>query len=44
VTTAIAYDGWNHLVGGTMQATYDGLGRCVRRTTPGGTLLFGYDG
>jgi RHS repeat-associated protein len=27
-----------------MQATYDGLGRCVRRTTPSGTLVFTYDG
>jgi RHS repeat-associated protein len=38
------YDAENHLVGGSMQATYDGLGRCVRRTTPSGTLLFTYDG
>jgi RHS repeat-associated protein len=38
------YDAENHLVGGSMQATYDGLGRCVRRTTEGGTILFTYDG
>jgi RHS repeat-associated protein len=38
------YDAENHLVGGSMQATYDGLGRCVRRTTPSGTMLFTYDG
>jgi RHS repeat-associated protein len=38
------YDAENHLVGGSMQATYDGLGRCVRRTTPSGTLVFTYDG
>src|SRR6266478_9432972 len=31
------------LVGGTMQATYDGLGRCVRRTIGGVTRLFTYD-
>jgi len=30
-------------VGGTMQATYDGLGRCVRRTVGGVTKLFTYD-
>ena len=39
-----AYDAENHLVAGSMQATYDGLGRCVRRTTEGGTILFTYDG
>jgi YD repeat-containing protein len=38
------YDAENHLVAGSMQATYDGLGRCVRRTTAGGTILFTYDG
>jgi RHS repeat-associated protein len=38
------YDAENHLVGGSMRATYDGLGRCVRRTTPSGTLLSTYDG
>jgi len=38
------YDAENHLVGGSMQATYDGLGRCVRRTTAGGTRVFTYDG
>jgi YD repeat-containing protein len=38
------YDPENHLVGGNMRATYDGLGRSVRRTTPSGRLLFTYDG
>jgi RHS repeat-associated protein len=38
------YDPENHLVGGSMRATYDGLGRCVRRTTPSGTVLLTYDG
>jgi RHS repeat-associated protein len=38
------YDAENHLVGGSMHATYDGLGRCVRRTTSSGTSLFTYDG
>jgi RHS repeat-associated protein len=38
-----SYDAENHLVGGSMQATYDGLGRCVRRTVGGVTRLFTYD-
>jgi RHS repeat-associated protein len=38
------YNAQNQLVGGSMQATYDGLGRCVRRTLGGNTLLFTYDG
>ena len=37
------YDAENHLVDGSMQATYDGLGRCVRRTAGGVTRLFTYD-
>src|SRR5205085_11725445 len=40
---AFSYDAENHLVGGSMQATYDGLGRCVRRTINGATRLFTYD-
>jgi RHS repeat-associated protein len=38
-----AYDAQNRLVGGSMQATYDGLGRCVKRTVNGQTRLFTYD-
>jgi RHS repeat-associated protein len=38
------YDAESRLVGGTMQATYDGLGRCVRRVTTSGTRLYTYDG
>src|SRR5256714_12280786 len=39
------YNAQNQLVdGGSMRATYDGLGRCVRRTVGGNTLLFTYDG
>ena len=38
------YDAANRLVGGSMQATYDGLGRCVRRVTSSGTRLYTYDG
>jgi len=38
------YDAQNRLVGGSMQATYDGLGRCVRRVTSAGTRLYTYDG
>jgi RHS repeat-associated protein len=41
---SFAYNAQNQLVGGSMQATYDGLGRCVRRTLGGNTLLFTYDG
>jgi RHS repeat-associated protein len=37
------YDAQNRLVGGSMQATYDGLGRCVKRTVNGQTRLFTYD-
>jgi len=38
------YNAQNQLVdGSSMQATYDGLGRCVRRTVGGNTLLFTYD-
>jgi RHS repeat-associated protein len=38
------YNAQNQLVSGSIQATYDGLGRCVRRTVGGNTLLFTYDG
>jgi len=38
------YDAQSRLVGGSMQATYDGLGRCVRRVTSAGTRLYTYDG
>jgi RHS repeat-associated protein len=38
-----AYNAQNQLVDGSMQATYDGLGRCVRRTVSGVTTLFTYD-
>src|SRR4051812_43833485 len=37
------YNAQSQLVGGSMQATYDGLGRCVRRTAGGVTTLFTYD-
>jgi RHS repeat-associated protein len=37
------YNAQNQLVGGSMQATYDGLGRCVKRTVAGVTRLFTYD-
>ncbi|MEY2507599.1 MAG: hypothetical protein QOH01_1928 [Verrucomicrobiota bacterium] len=40
---SFSYDAENHLVDGSMQATYDGLGRCVRRTTSSGTRLYTYD-
>jgi RHS repeat-associated protein len=40
---SFSYDAENHLVGESMQATYDGLGRCVRRTTSSGTRLYTYD-
>jgi RHS repeat-associated protein len=40
---SFSYDAQNRLVGGSMQATYDGLGRCVRRTTGSGTRLYTYD-
>src|SRR2546423_1086641 len=33
--STFAYNGLNQLVGGSMQATYDGLSRCVRRTVGG---------
>lgn len=39
-----AYNAQNQVVDGSMQATYDGLGRCVRRTVGGSTLVFTYDG
>lgn len=39
-----SYNAENQLVGGSMEATYDGLGRCVRRTGGGTTTLFTYDG
>ena len=38
-----AYNAANQVVGGSLQATYDGLGRCVRRTVGGVTTLFTYD-
>src|SRR5256885_2287698 len=37
------YNAQNQLVDGSMQAIYDGLGRCVRRTVAGVTRLFTYD-
>src|SRR5882724_8765595 len=37
------YDAESHLVSGSMSCTYDGLGRCVRRTVGGVTKLFTYD-
>jgi RHS repeat-associated protein len=37
------YNAANQVVGGSIQATYDGLGRCVRRTVGGVTTLFTYD-
>jgi len=37
------YDAESHLVSGSMWCTYDGLGRCVRRTVGGVTRLFTYD-
>jgi RHS repeat-associated protein len=37
------YNAQNQLVGGSLQATYDGLGRCVKRTVAGVTRLFTYD-
>ena len=40
---SFSYDAQNRLVGGSMQATYDGLGRCVRRITSSGTRLYTYD-
>ena len=39
----LVYDSLNRPVGGSMQCTYDGLGRCVRRTVGGVTTLFTYD-
>ncbi len=41
---SFVYNAQNQVAGGSMQATYDGLGRCVRRTVGGNTLLFTYDG
>jgi RHS repeat-associated protein len=38
------YASENPVVNGSMQATYDGLGRCVRRTVGGNTVLFSDDG
>jgi hypothetical protein len=40
---SFVFDAQNRLVGGGMQATYDGLGRCVRRTTSSGTRVYTYD-
>jgi RHS repeat-associated protein len=40
---SFSYNAQNQLTGGSMQATYDGLGRCVRRTTGSGTRLYTYD-
>jgi RHS repeat-associated protein len=37
------YDAENRLVGGSMQAIYDGLGRCVKRTINGVTRFITYD-
>jgi RHS repeat-associated protein len=37
------YDAENRLVGGSMQAIYDGLGRCVKRTVNGVTRFITYD-
>ncbi|HVF72237.1 MAG TPA: RHS repeat-associated core domain-containing protein [Chthoniobacterales bacterium] len=38
------YNALNQVVGGSMQCTYDGLGRCLRRTIGNTTTLFAYDG
>jgi RHS repeat-associated protein len=40
---SFTYNAENQLVDGSLQATYDGLGRCVKRTVAGVTLLFTYD-
>jgi hypothetical protein len=40
---SFTYNAQNQLVNGSMQATYNGLGRCVRRTTSSGTRLYTYD-
>jgi RHS repeat-associated protein len=37
------YNAQNQVVNGSMQATYDGLGRCRRRTVGGTTIVFTYD-
>lgn len=41
--STFVYNAQYQLVGGSIQATYDGLGRCVRRTVGGVTKLFTYD-
>jgi hypothetical protein len=41
---SFAYNAQNQVVAGSIQATYDGLGRCVRRTVGGNTMVFTYDG
>jgi RHS repeat-associated protein len=38
------YNAQNQAVGGGIQATYDGLGRCLKRTIGNNTILFAYDG
>lgn len=40
---SFSYDAQDQLIGGSMEATYDGLGRCVRRTVNGNTTLYVYD-
>ena len=45
----LSYNAQNQLVSGTkgmntVQFVYDGLGRCLKRTTNGAGIIFAYDG
>src|SRR5438477_468672 len=40
---SLNYDAESHVVSGSMSCTYDGLGRCVRRTVGTTTRLLTYD-
>ncbi|PYI91718.1 MAG: hypothetical protein DME97_12560 [Verrucomicrobia bacterium] len=41
---SFVYNALNQVAGGSMQCTYDGLGRCLKRTIGNNTIVFAYDG